>query len=221
LVTTDAEAQCFRSFQRHGRVKSVSNGVDFEYFQPESTAAEVPHSCVFVGALGYRPNIDAMEWFCSSVWPSLRARCSQARLSIVGRRPVPAIQKLADLPGVSVIADVPDVRPYLAGAEIAIAPLRIARGVQNKVLEGFAAGKAVVASPQALEGLDAIVDQHVIQAHDEDSWVAGILRLWDDADERRRLGAAARNYVIERHSWDRCLAPLGAWLESGGSTVSA
>jgi sugar transferase (PEP-CTERM/EpsH1 system associated) len=220
VVTTEAEAECFRSFQPNGRVAAVANGVDFEYFRPDPAAAEAPHSCVFVGALDYRPNVDAMEWFCSSVWPTVRTRCPEARLSIVGRRPVPAIQKLAELPGVEVIADVPDVRPYLAGAAVAVAPLRIARGVQNKVLEAFAAGKAVITSPQALEGLEASRDRHVVQAREEREWVEALVRLWNDSEERRRLGAAARSYVVERHSWVCCLAPLKGWLARGGSTVS-
>jgi glycosyltransferase involved in cell wall biosynthesis len=89
------------------------------------------------------------------------------------------------------------------------------------VLEALAAGKAVVASPQALEGLQAVAGQHVVEARDADHWIAEIPRLWEDADKRRRLGAAARRYVVERHSWDRCLAPLDEWLPPGGATASA
>src|SRR5207302_316940 len=102
-----------------------------DYFRP-GMPASAP-SCVFVGALDYRPNVDGIGWFCSEVWPKLWQRWPKARLFIVGRRPVEAVRRLGALPGVEVAASVPDVRPWLSRAAVAVAPLRIARGVQNKV----------------------------------------------------------------------------------------
>src|SRR5207245_1533631 len=103
--------------------------------------------CVFVGALDYRPNVEGVGWFCRNVWPEIRRRRPDAVLLLVGRKPAPAVQRLAGEPGVEVVGQVPDVRPFLHRAAVTVVPLQIARGVQNKVLEALAMGKAVVASP--------------------------------------------------------------------------
>lgn len=214
-VTTPAEAECYRAFQARGQVAAIANGVDFDYFHPTTSGVEKPQSCVFVGALDYKPNVDGMAWFCEHVWPVVRDQRPSAELTIVGRRPVAAVERLANVPGVKIVANVPDVRPYLAAAQVVVAPLLIARGVQNKVLEALAAGKPVIASPQAIEGLDVGAGIHLLQAADATQWIAALGDLWDHEGDRRRLGAAARDYVVDRHSWDRCLAPIGALLAQG------
>lgn len=127
----------------------MTNGVELEYFQPRPATTEET-GCVFVGALDYRPNVDAACWFSKEIWPRIRARFPAACLRLVGRQPVPEVRRLAELPGVEVVGQVADVRPYVANAAVVVAPLRIARGLQNKVLEGMAMSKPVVASPQAL-----------------------------------------------------------------------
>jgi glycosyltransferase involved in cell wall biosynthesis len=131
---------------------------------------------------------------------------------MVGRKPSAAVRRLAGLPGVDLVGQVPDVRPHLASASVAVMPLRIARGVQNKVLEALAMGKAVVASPGAIEGLRAEPGVHLLDASTPDEWVDAVTRLLDDRDLGRRLGAAGRAYVEEAHSWERCLAPFGTLL---------
>ena len=166
--------------------------------------------CVFVGALDYRPNVEGAVWFCREVWPRLRDRVPGARLDLVGRRPAPAVRRLAEVPGVEVVGPVPDVRPYLARAAVAVVPLRIARGVQNKVLEALAMGKAVVASPQALTGLGVGPGEHVLSASSPWEWVEAIGQLLDDAGFRQRLGSEGRLYVEENHDWGRCLDPFGS-----------
>jgi sugar transferase (PEP-CTERM/EpsH1 system associated) len=206
-VTTSAEADCYRAIQPAGDVVAIPNGVDYNYFHP-ADVEESPASCVFVGALDYKPNIDGMIWFCRRVWPTIRARRSDATLSIVGRRPVGVVQELALIPGVRVVADVPDVRPHLWGAQVAIAPLQIARGVQNKVLEALSAGRAVVASPQAILGLGVQVGRDLLAAEQIDEWTTALMQLWSNASERRKLGAAGRAFVMEQHCWDRCLQPI-------------
>jgi glycosyltransferase involved in cell wall biosynthesis len=103
---------------------------------------------------------------------------------------------------------VPDVRPYLRRSAAVVVPLRIARGVQNKVLEALAMGKAVIASPQALVGLRARPGAEVLLAREPEEWAAAVHRLFADGDLRRRLGSAGRRYVEERHRWERCLEPL-------------
>src|SRR5207302_49708 len=116
-------------------------------------------------------NVEGLIWFCQNVWPEVHRRLPEATFAIVGRRPTAAVKKLAHLPGVGVVGEVPDVRPYLADAAVAVAPLQIARGVQNKVLEALAMGKAVVASPQAIEGLNLQDDVHIVRATTADEWI--------------------------------------------------
>jgi sugar transferase (PEP-CTERM/EpsH1 system associated) len=211
LLSSEAEKALYGEFAAAGRVVAVNNGVDLEYFQPAAPVAEP--RCVFVGALDYRPNVDAACWFCREVWPSILQRRPEARLSLVGRRPTAAVNELARGAGVEVVGQVPDVRPYVAGASVAVVPLRLARGVQNKVLEALAMARATVASPAALCGVRAQPGQHLLAASTPAEWVEAVLRLFDDVDLRARLGAAGRRYVEEQHRWERCLEPLAGLLE--------
>ncbi len=213
LVST-AEADLYRQCcgVGAGLVHAVSNGVDLDYFQVPAAAPTCEPVCVFVGALDYRPNVDGACWFCREVWPAIRQARSDARLLLVGRKPNAAVLRLAELPGVSVVADVPDVRPYLAAAAVVIAPLRIARGIQNKVLEALAMGKATLASPQALEGLPLMPGREALSASSPQEWVQALLRLLADVDLRRQLGQAGRRYVEEHHRWETCLHPMARLL---------
>jgi polysaccharide biosynthesis protein PslH len=209
-LTADAEATLYRQFCPHGPTHAITNGVDLEYFRanPEGIDTEQSDSCVFVGALDYRPNVDGAVWFCREVWPQVLSRCPTARISLVGRRPTPEVRALHTLPGVTVVGQVPDVRPYLTRAAVTVVPLRLARGVQNKVLESLAMARATVASPQPLAGLAAKPDVHLIRAETPAEWVKALVRLFGDPHRRRQLGLAGRSYVEEYHNWDRCLEPF-------------
>lgn len=212
-LVSEAEVQLFRSFCTDGEVRAVANGVDLGYFHSSADAAEPEESaCVFVGALDYRPNVDGADWFCREVWPTIQKNRPTAKFYLVGRKPAPTVQRLASLPGVELVGQVPDVRPWLVRSAVAVVPLRIARGVQNKVLEALAMGKAVVASPQALAGVQAKPGEHLLSAPTPTEWTDAVLRLLDDATLRRRLGSAGRVFVEEHHRWERCLEPLGRLL---------
>jgi sugar transferase (PEP-CTERM/EpsH1 system associated) len=211
LVSED-EAILFRRRVRPADlVHAVTNGVDTDYFRPQPGVQE--RGCIFVGALDYAPNVDGIVWFCREAWPDIRRRHPGATLSLVGRRPAPAVRRLAGLPGVKLVGQVPDVRPWLAGAAVAVAPLRIARGIQNKVLEAMAMGKAVVASPHALSGLGVEPGTHALAATDGNQWADAVGALLDDDSLRRRLGAAGLCYVWDRHCWDACLGQFGTILD--------
>jgi sugar transferase (PEP-CTERM/EpsH1 system associated) len=221
LVSTK-EADVYRQFRSTGVAHAVPNGVDLDYFQPsamrapdDSTGPPLEQACVFVGALDYRPNVDAIRWFCREVWPELLRHCPVAKLYLVGRKPALAVRACATVPGVELVGPVPDVRPYLSRVPVAIAPLQIARGIQNKVLEAMAMGRAVITSPQALTGLDATPGLHLLTASTRQQWVDTILWLWSDSSLWRALGSAARRYVEQHHCWERCLTPFAELLGLG------
>jgi sugar transferase (PEP-CTERM/EpsH1 system associated) len=210
-LVSEAEVELFRRFCPSEEAHAVTNGVDLDYFRPHSPAL-AEEGCVFVGALDYRPNVDGVCWFVREVWPSVHRRRPGARLRLVGRRPAPEVLTLGRVPGVEVVGQVPDVRPHLAWAAVAVAPLRIARGLQNKVLEALAMRKPVVASPQALAGLRERLDLPALTATSPAEWVGHLDRLLGDEGLRRQLGAAGRRYAEAHHSWGRCLEPLAALL---------
>jgi sugar transferase (PEP-CTERM/EpsH1 system associated) len=200
------EADVFESVAGPGSATVATNGVDLDYFTP-TEVAEDP-ACAFVGALDYRPNVDAAVWFASKIWPAIRAGRSDAEFRLIGRKPVPAIERLAGIPGVRLVGPVPDVRPYVASAAVVAAPMRLGRGLQNKVLEALAMGKAVVASPPALAALGTVPGVHLVLAETPAEWTRAIRELLDDPDRRNRLGTAGREYVRQHHDWGRCLRPL-------------
>ncbi|MDB5962033.1 MAG: sugar transferase, partial [Massilia sp.] len=169
---------------------------------------------VFTGAMDYWPNIDAVSWFAAEVLPKLRQRIPQLQFYIVGARPAAAVQALAKLEGVHVTGTVPDVRPYIAFAQVAVAPLRIARGIQNKVLEAMSMATPVVASSEALEGIDAVHGTEVIRADGAAAFEDIIAALFGpDAHTRAAIGAAARARVEQRYSWSSNLARLEEKIE--------
>lgn len=188
---------------------AVGNGVDTEYFRAvEGAEAGAPPSLVFTGTMDYRPNIEGVCWFVGQVWPAVRRELDGATFTIVGRDPAPAVRRLAETPGVVVTGSVSDVRPYLGRATVAIAPLWIARGVQNKVLEAMAMARAVIGTPAALEGLDVTPGENVLRAESVDEWRRTIVDLCRDAPRRASLGRAARQCVLDRYSWDARMKPL-------------
>ncbi|NQV23757.1 MAG: TIGR03087 family PEP-CTERM/XrtA system glycosyltransferase [Rhodopirellula sp.] len=218
-VVSEPEAQIYRSFRSDGPIQSIANGVDVDYFTPEvgsldgvSTNSSSQSGCVFVGALDYKPNIDGITWFARSVWPQLRRKHSDQTLKIVGREPVAEVLKLSEIDGVEVVGTVPDIRPYLSQAAVAVVPLHIARGVQNKVLEALAMAKAVVASPDPLVGLRVEDGLHLLKAVEVEQWVGCVSRLLEDAELRREIGIAGQAYVTAHHRWEQCLEPLMRFL---------
>ncbi len=204
------EAQHFREMAPPcaAKVGHANNGVDSAYFDPQR-GYDNPYPAdvlpvVFTGAMDYWPNVDAVSWFAHEVLPLLRSQLPRAAFYIVGTRPTDAVKQLANLPGVTVTGSVPDVRPYLAHGALAVAPLRIARGVQNKVLEAMSMGKAVIASPQAAEGIEAEAGRDLLVAHAPTDYVMLAQRVL--AGELPLLGQAARSAVTTHYDWDANLA---------------
>ncbi|MCA9117456.1 MAG: TIGR03087 family PEP-CTERM/XrtA system glycosyltransferase [Planctomycetaceae bacterium] len=194
-------------------VHAIPNGVDLEYFSPAPPATE--SNCVFVGAMDYRPNINGVLWFCREVFPILRRRHPQAKFQIVGRNPHRQVQKLGQLPGVEVTGSVPDVRPWVARASAVVAPLQIARGLQNKVIEAMAMAKPVIGTPEALTGLSVRSGEHILEASEPHEFAAAIERCFSDSVLCRQLGQSARRYTEQHHDWSRNLSGLSQLLMAG------
>jgi len=187
------------------------NGVDTAWFRPEAVAP-LPlgePAFVFTGSMDYRPNVDAARWLVHRVWPIVRAALPHARLYLVGRRPSRAVRRLEEVPGVRVTGEVPDVRPYLAGATVYVAPLRAGGGTRLKILEAMAMGKAIVSTPMGCEGL-AVTDGVHVQLADGEAFAAAMIALAQDPQRRRALGEAARRLATARYDWEQTLAPLEA-----------
>ncbi|MFW6145852.1 MAG: TIGR03087 family PEP-CTERM/XrtA system glycosyltransferase [Planctomycetota bacterium] len=184
----------------------VGNGVDLEYFTP--TPLPSAPSLVFTGTMDYRPNVDGVCWFVREVWGEVRRVVPSATFTIVGRHPTAAVRALDEAPGVTVTGAVPDVRPYLVAARAAVAPLQIARGIQNKVLEAMAAGRPVVATREALEGLEMHPGVDVLQADTPEAWRAHLAALLADDGFAEPLAAAARRTVTGGYSWSARMDPL-------------
>ena len=205
FVSAD-EAALFRRLapEAAAKVWHVSNGVDSDYFSPERTYLnpyrQGERVLVFTGAMDYWPNVDAVEWFARELFPRIRSTYSNVSFYVVGSRPAPEVVRLAELPGVIVTGGVPDIRPYLAHATLAVAPLRIARGLQNKVLEAMAMAKPVLASPQAAEGIEAEPGKELLVASSENDFVRQTLQVLEREDATE-IGAAGRARVLAAFSW--------------------
>lgn len=222
LFVSEEEAALFRRLSGLDaeRVRGLPNGVDVTYFDPAAALDEPPPEqsptgtgpwWVFTGAMDYWANVDAVSWFVEQVLPLACERTPDAQFVIVGSKPTDEVVALGDRPGVYVTGRVPDVRPYLRRASVVVAPLRIARGIQNKVLEALAMAKPVVATPAAAEGIDARSGTHLLVADSPSDTVDALARAADPAGGAA-LGRAGRRLIEERYSWDATLAPLAGWL---------
>lgn len=214
-LVSEAEADLLRP-RAAGRfsVKSVSNGVDAAYFTAGSEEdVASPETMIFCGAMDYPPNVEAVVWFAEEVLPLVQKRCPGARFCIAGSHPVARVRALGDRPGIQVTGTVADIRPLVRAATLSVAPMRLARGVQNKVLEAMAMGKAVVVTPEALEGIEAVPGQDVAVASDDpQAFAATVIRLLADTSRRQAMGVRAREWVASRYSWETCLEPLARLL---------
>ena len=207
VFVSDAEAAVFGGL----RTVAIENGIDTRHFDPAASFSRMPAGdgplIVFTGQMDYRPNIDAVVAFAEHAFPAVRQVYPRARFAIVGRSPAPPVRALARYHGVIVTGAVDDVRPWLAAADVCVAPLLLARGIQNKVLEAMAMARPVVASPAAAEGID-----HAGFIRVAENCAPAILELLGDAAAARAMGEGARARVIGRYAWDARLAPLDRLL---------
>ena len=217
LFVSASEAALFRTLapESGARIGHFNIGVDTDYFSPHLDFTKpYPRGervLVFTGAMDYWPNIDAVQWFAQAVFPRLLDACPRLRFYIVGARPTAAVQALAQQYGVVVTGAVPDIRPYLQYAALAVAPLRVARGVQTKVLEAMAMARTVVVSPQAFEGIDARAGAELLVADGADAFIDRVAAALTRED--RALGMAARARIESAYRWPANMANIAARLE--------
>ncbi|HEY0756464.1 MAG TPA: glycosyltransferase [Ktedonobacteraceae bacterium] len=202
LVTSERELLELKRLAPASVIALVPNGVDTLFFQPPDPAEEKEQSIIYTGAMDYYPNTDAVLQFASVCWPGIKARLPGATWMIVGKNPPPQVQRLGEFPGVTVTGSVVDVRPYLAQAALAIAPLRIGSGTRLKILEAFAMQKAVVSSKIGCEGLKVTDKAHLLVADEPDHFIHAVVELLEDASARERLGQAGRKLAESEYSWD-------------------
>jgi sugar transferase (PEP-CTERM/EpsH1 system associated) len=210
LFVSEAEANLFRARTGLANIQPLSNGIDVDYFDP---AADFPRlspeqrgdrpMILFTGQMDYAPNAAAVGWFAGKALPLIPG----ARFVIAGRNPVPSVRALAG-DRVHVTGAVADIRSWLAAADIVVAPLRLARGIQNKVLEAMAMAKPVCASPAAFEGIEAEPGRHLVVADTAEAMAESIRSLLADRGRADALGQAARRHVVHSYTWQARLGPL-------------
>jgi polysaccharide biosynthesis protein PslH len=226
LLVSEAEAALFRERSGAGNVRALHNGIDTAFYDPKAKfkTLHTPFAdplIVFTGQMDYRPNIETVSDFAKNAMPEVRARHPEATFAIVGRNPTPTVSDLSMLPGVQVTGAVDDVRTWLAAADVVVAPLRIARGIQNKVLEAMAMAKPVVASRAAAEGIDAENGAHFYVEPDVAAEAERVCALLESPQQGVKTGAAAREHVVRKYGWASQLAPLDAIMGYDGVCAEA
>ena len=209
--TTRAELETFDDFNTGVSSGWYPNGVDTAYFSPTDEPYD-PFTICFVGRMDYYPNQEAMINFCAKVLPNILSAEPKVELKIVGANPSAAIKRLGRLASVTVTGSVLDVRPYVTRSALTVAPLSIARGTQNKILESMAMGVPVIASHEAAGGVDAIPGEHILVGESDADICDKTLRLLRNPDERKKLSIAGLNRVLSNHNWSNSMRMLDTLL---------
>lgn len=206
-VTSERERKILQQELPH-QIAVVPNGVDIEMFIRDETAREQPRQIIFTGTMDYYPNTQAALFFAQQCWPLIRAQIPDATWQIIGRNPPSEVQHLTQMPGVTVTGWVPDMRPYLAEAAIAIAPLQIGSGTRLKILEALSMRRAVVSTSLGCEGLSVESGKHLLVADQPQAFAEAVTTLLQRSELRKTLGDAGRALVEAAYGWDRCSADL-------------
>lgn len=233
LLTTPREAALLNQvdeFTRRARLRTLTNGVDLTYYRPDpwrlSVLDKLPLNerqwfadpsaprVVFTGAMDYYANVEGVQFFVEEVWPQVRKQVPRAEFLIVGSKPTDAVKQLGQQPGVTVTGFVEDVRPYLQAATVCVVPLRIARGVQNKVLEAMAMGKAIASTTEGVAGLNVTAGDELLIANSPRKLTEYVVNLIRDEQLRTTLGEYARSFVEEQHDWTPLLQRFAEMLEA-------
>jgi glycosyltransferase involved in cell wall biosynthesis len=199
-VVTDTDRRAMRRVAGARAIDVIPNGVDGEHYRPVE-APQGECSCTFWGRLDFGPNIQALEWFCEKAWPLVRRQANDARFTIYGFNPSDAVRALAGRDGVELVPNLPDLRGEIARHQAVVLPFVSGGGIKNKLLEAASMGKAIVCAPHACGGLRLDGDPPLLLARRPAEWASHLIAVWKDAAARRQLGAKARCWALNRHSW--------------------
>jgi sugar transferase (PEP-CTERM/EpsH1 system associated) len=205
IFVSQQEADLFyRLFPEAKNISVIGNGVDHEYFSQPVTRNSQPETLIFTGAIDYWANVDGVLWFCEKIFPIVKDRYPKVQFYIVGSNPNTEIQKLGhNNKSINITGFVEDIRPYYNNADICVIPLRIARGIQNKVLEAMSMGKAVVTTSTAVQSIKATSGIHLLVEDNFDKFAEAVSMLLENHTLRNYLGTNARRFVKSNYNWQK------------------
>ena len=208
LVTSNLDRQVFMELQPTVPISVVPNGVDLDYFCPEPNLNREEDTLVISGKMSYHANVSMVLHLIEDIMPIVWSKMPKVKLWVVGQNPAAEILKYANDPRITITGSVPDLRPYLQRATLAVAPLRYGAGIQNKVLEAMACSTPVVASPMAVSALRIRAGEEILVAGDPEGYAQNILSLMSNSPWRTRMGVAGREFVQRQHSWETVVHQL-------------
>ncbi len=209
ILISAAEAKVLGTLAPPGKLRIITNGVELPEPNENDQIRQTPNPTIgFVGVMSYRPNVEAVCWFVDNCWREIRDSHAEARFRVVGRSPARRIRRLSSVAGLEIVGPVSDVQAELRRFDVSVAPMRTARGLQNKVLEAMAAALPVVLTSQAAEGIDAADGRDYLIADQPDRMIRSILQLLREPAMRSGIGQAGRRFVASRHRWDDALRQL-------------
>ena len=212
IVNSPVDQAVTRALSPRANTWTVSNGIDTEFFQPAAAPA-TGSAIVFTGVMDYKPNADAVHFFCDAIFPIIQAALPDTEFWAVGANPSAALQDLNGRPGVHVTGTVADVRPYLRSAAVFVCPLRFGSGMKNKILAAMAMRLPVIATPISLAGIDVRPGCDVLMAEAPEEFAENVVRLLADRDESRSLAEAGHARVLQHYSWQAKAATFDTVLE--------
>jgi polysaccharide biosynthesis protein PslH len=212
IAVSKPDREALLKISPNTKITVIPNGIDTGEFAP-SDSAGTADQLIFTGSMDFRPNVDAMVWFGREVWHLLKQRKPNAKMYIVGRRPLPVVKALEELDGISVTGWVADARPYMRESSLYVVPIRMGGGVRFKVLEALAMGKPLLTTSMGADGVDLIADKHAVFADTAADFVEKAAQLLDNPAKRAELARAGREFVVDNYDWDKITPLLDKMLD--------
>ncbi len=199
-VVSQPDARAIRRVMRYPAVDCITTGVDTNHFAPQAVEQK-PASCTLWGRLDFGPNVDAVRWFASEIWPEIRRRRPEATFTLYGFQPTPEMDDIGRRSGFEIVPDLNDLREAVCRHQVVVLPFVSGAGIKNKLLEAASMGRPILASPKAVNGLPTTTPHPFQVVHSRSQWVDALEQLWNDERLRTQRGAQARAWVIENASW--------------------